>query len=215
MATSIKISLEFLDELRNDLAKNINRMGVTASNTETLKELIPKVLFITQGNPFTGYFDAEFTKERIMDGDYSTFLYGDEVTLEGAVDVIGYFKMSSCELKLVGTGLDNLQVTVDPSWTKTVNEDGTELKLTRNTNEVGSGGLMTALLEDIKFSAVENVYVTCTFTATEAGTGEIKTATGSTKFTIQKNSWERVEDIYTTWNVLNNYTWNQLENLQV
>lgn len=217
--STIAIELTFLNKLRKDLANYINRMGVTASETETLKELVPKVLLITQGNPFTGYFDGRFTKTPIMDDQYSTFLYGSKVTLNGCVDIIGYFKMSSCTLTLTGTNLNALTITAAPEWTINVNTEGTTATLTRQTSDVSSGGLMTILLNDIKFSAISDVTCTCTFTAIEDGTNAVKTATGSTSFKISKNSWERIEDLYTTWNILSGenesdgYTWNEVENL--
>lgn len=226
---SIKIELGYLDELRKKLATYLSRMGVTTTQEETLKVLIPKVLMISQGNPFTSYFDAEFTQEAVKDGKYSTYLYNTEVTLDNVIDVIGYFKMSSCTLTLTGSNLDKLNIQAN-GWTVTTNDTGTVTTLTRDTNGISSGGLMTTMITDIIFSAtkpnvandeIPDIYATLAFQATEEVSGEVRSATlynnNATYLKISLNSWERFEDTYNSWQQIedNEFTWEQLENLTV
>ena len=46
---SLATALTALDTRRDSLAANLTTMGVTASNTETLAQLVPKVLNIESG----------------------------------------------------------------------------------------------------------------------------------------------------------------------
>ena len=46
---SLATALTALDTQRDNLAANLTTMGVTASNTETLAQLVPKVLNIESG----------------------------------------------------------------------------------------------------------------------------------------------------------------------
>lgn len=224
---SIKIELGYLDELRKKLATYLSRMGVTATTDETLKQLVPKVLMISQGNPFTSYFNGEFTKAVVNDGKYSTYLYDTELTLENVIDIIGYFRMTSCTLTLTGRNLNNLNIQAD-GWTVTTNAGGTQTTISRTTDGINSGGLITTMLTDIIFSATKpnitddempDIHAELAFSAVEEVSGETKTATlynnKATYFTISHNSWERIEDTYNTWADVenNNLTWTQFENL--
>lgn len=217
--SQLSVELEFLKKLRDDLAKNINAMGVTANNTETLKELIPKVLFISQGNPHTSYFNAEFTgtpiegnKHQIKNGKYGVFLYGEPISFDNVIDVFGYFKMSSCKLTFTGTGLNTLNLTA-PGWTINKAPDGTSITFTMNTLDINSGGLISSKLDAIYFDSISEVHATCTFEATEKESGTVQKVAGSTSFNIQQNSWQHVEDTYQTMGILSAYTWEEMENL--
>lgn len=62
---SIAKALTALDTQRNNLAANLVTKGVEATNTETLGELVPKVLNISSGYDTS---DATATEEDIVTG---------------------------------------------------------------------------------------------------------------------------------------------------
>ena len=51
---SLATALTALNTQRDNLAANLTTMGVTASNTETLAQLVPKVLNIESGGGTPG-----------------------------------------------------------------------------------------------------------------------------------------------------------------
>ena len=56
---SLATALTALDTQRDNLAANLTTMGVTAANTETLAQLVPKVLDIESGGGGTPTAVAE------------------------------------------------------------------------------------------------------------------------------------------------------------
>ena len=66
---SIATALAALDTQRDNLAANLTTKGVTASNTETLAQLVPKVLDIESGG---GYDTSDATATAAPYRDWET-----------------------------------------------------------------------------------------------------------------------------------------------
>ena len=68
---TIPTALAALDTQRDNLAANLTTKGVAAANTETLAQLVPKVLNITSGGGgFTYGFEIQaFTQIELTDID--------------------------------------------------------------------------------------------------------------------------------------------------
>lgn len=75
MATTIEQQLTNLDNIRDQLADNLAAMGVTASNTETLKKLVPKVVDIIVGDTSAPLFDFTLLKSSISKNMYGSFKF--------------------------------------------------------------------------------------------------------------------------------------------
>lgn len=93
---SIATALAALDTQRDNLAANLTTKGVTAANTETLSQLVPKVLDITGGEPITkGFviFDAAADGRPI-----SAAVYG-ETIYDSMFSGTGYALLSSLQFE--------------------------------------------------------------------------------------------------------------------
>lgn len=228
MSSNVELSdyLILLESLRDDLAANLRKRGVQAENAETLQSLVPKVLYIPQGNPYLGYFEGTLAKTHINNGEYGVFLYGETVPMSGVFNITGYYKMASAVLTLTGSGLSLVTINA-PGWLVSVTDD-TRATLTLDTAEIQASGLMQSYLDAITFSytnsepapdnegvADKAVHVSISFKAIEQDTGTEYPIEGSCTFDIQRNSWDHVEDTYPLMSNLDTHTWSQVEDLVV
>lgn len=211
MSTSLTAYLELLESLRDDLAANLSGLGVTASASETLQTLIPKVLSIPQGNPYVAYFKATRKVSHITNGAYQEFLFGQNVSFANIFQFAGYYMLSSCKVTLTGSGITAMIITA-PGWTINKASDKSAT-LTANTASIKSGSAMQSLFNVISVKSNSEAHITITFTAYEQTTNKSYNISGGVTFDIQKNSWARVEDTYPTFAKLNKATWKQVESL--
>lgn len=94
---SIATALANLDAKRDALAANLNTMGVTASNTETLVELILKVLDIQTGEGYNTS-DATAIASDILEGKIAYGVSGKITgTLKASESKINFFKFKNLE----------------------------------------------------------------------------------------------------------------------
>ena len=202
--------LTHLTNLRDQLAHNLARCGVAADASETLTTLIPKVLDISSGNPYLGYFVANFTSKE-FETTYGVLLYNTPARFKGMMSIEGYFKMSSFTLTLAGSGLTALQITA-PGATVTKTSDAAATLVYATPSSVTRHNLQD-MLDAVIFQSNAPAQFTITASSVEQDTGDIKTVTGSKSLKIQKNCWGVVQDKYVNWATMEKMIWDQIENL--
>lgn len=202
--------LSHLTALRDQLAHNLNRCGVTASSDETLTTLIPKVLDISSGNPYLGYFVAEFTTKQ-FDLTYGVLLYNTPASFNGMLAIDGYFKMSSFTLTLSGSGLTALQITAPGATVTKASDNSATIKYTTPSSVTRHN--LQDMLDAVVFQSNADAEFTITASSIEQDTGDNKVVEGSKSLKIQKNCWGVVQDTYPTWAVAGTMTWAQIEEL--
>lgn len=202
--------LQALDNLRDQLADNLSKMGVTASQDETLQTLVPKVLGIQQGDMRHEYCDVTLLDFPCTYGFYS---YDETATMIGLLDVNGFYMIRSAEFLISGNGLSALQITA-PNWT--ITQSDTEISLRCSVLSKTSNQFLD-LVDVIQIKLKESIDLTATVTMIIVGdeTGEIVGAAGSAELRFQNNSWAAIEAFGYTWGDIeaNNYTWEDIETL--
>lgn len=202
--------LQALDSLRDQLADNLQKMGVDASQNETLQTLVPKVLGIQQGDMRHEYCDVTLLDFPCTYGFYS---YDETATMIGVLDVNGFYMVRSAEIIISGTGLSALQITAQ-NWT--ITQSDTEISLQCSVLDKTANQFLD-LVDVIQIKLKENIDLTATVTMIIIGdeTGEVVGATGSAELRFQNNSWAAIEARGYTWSDIeaNSYTWDDIENL--
>ena len=100
---ALQARLALLEQLRQDLAHNIAALGVSASATETLETLVPKVLLVLGG---TEGFTASILPE--WDISYGVFTTGEIVSMDGMVTVTSASRIKALSITVTGTGVSSL-----------------------------------------------------------------------------------------------------------
>lgn len=203
--------LRVLDSLRDQMADNLQKMGVTASQNETLQTLVPKILGIQQGN-----LEHEYCKVRMLNfpASYGFYTFEETALLAGAVEVTGFYMIRSAEILLsANSGLTRLLVTA-PNWEITRSDTEIRLKL----DAVGkTKGQFTDLLDLIKLqiSGTDPLVITVTMAVVGDETGDVIGAAGSAQLRWQNGSWGAFEAHNYTWDAIEKaaYTWDDLERI--
>lgn len=200
--------LSLLESLRDDLAANLTKMGVSASDTETLQTLVPKVLQIAQGNISQEVFVAQMHAFSVSYGYFST---GEICHFTGICQIQYYNKISFLTVTISGTGLSALTVTA-PNWTVTSSESAITMIMATGTRFDAQAALDAIMVEG---DDATDVLATITVTATmESGT-QISADSATELIFSYGMTWKVLEDIGYTWAALEaeNLTWTMLEEM--
>ena len=203
--------LTALEGLRDQLADNLGKLGISASRDETLKTLVPKLLGIQQGDMQHECFAARMLNFPIS---YGFFSFDETAALVGAIEVDAFYMIRSAEISIdAAGGLSRLNV-VAPNWQST--QSDTKISMVCDVKGK-SRAQFTDLLDLIRISitGTEDLSAQVTMIVIGDETGDTLAAAGSTKLKFQKNSWDALEARNYTWNdiEMQGYTWQGLEDL--
>ena len=108
---TIATGMTTLDAQRDNLAANLVTKGVTASNTETLTQLVPKVLDITTGTPTmpAGKLVTDGLLVRIDPNS-------DSYTLDGSDNIVTYAVTTKPDKPPMPVGPTNLNIGINADW---------------------------------------------------------------------------------------------------
>lgn len=203
--------LALLAALRDELAANLERMGVTADAAEPLQTLVPKVLRIQQGDMRHECCDVVLSQ---FPCSYGFFAYDETATFAGAVAVNAFYLMRTAKLIIASNiSLETLKVTA-PGWTITHSEK----EIVLETDVQGrSGGEFLTLLDAIQMrqTVEEDLWATVTLEIVGDESGEVVGATGSARLYYQGVSWDALDAHALTWKNIEDekLTWDGLETL--
>ena len=209
MSGNLTPYISLLCGLREDLAENLARMGVSATADESLQTLIPKVLRIAQGDTSLQVFQAALTPE--FDVSYGFFGPGEVAEFTGMCSITALCRIRALRVEITGEGAATLTVEA-PGWTV---QTGTGV-----TAVYQPAGGMTRFdgqdaLDGIRIHGDGETSVTATVRVSAVGEeGLTLSATGSTALVFKYGAtWDVLEAMGYTWGGLDGKTWYEIEHI--
>lgn len=206
-----------LDALRDDLARNLAYMGVTATADETLDVLVPKVLDILTGDP-----SAELLKYTINNAELAStvrptayFGDGERVTFGDALTVNAANRITIIKIMItsVPVGLSQTFTVSGDGWTGQVGTSNyvASFPLTRATR----GKVIEALKAfSLGFTGSDSGDCTLEVSAVAESGAEIA-ATGTISFKLRPfSTWEIAQAKYPKWTDVSGLSWKTVESLK-
>lgn len=209
MSTNLTPYVSLLCQLREDLAGNLVRMGVSASVDEPLQTLIPKVLRIAQGDTSQQVFLAALTPE--FDVSYGFFGPGEVAEFAGMCSISALCKIRALRVEITGDGAATLTVEA-AGWSV---QTGTGVTAVYQP----AGGLSRFEAQDaldgIRIHGDGETPVSATIRVYAVGEeGLTIAAAGSTALVYKYGAtWDVLEALGYTWGGLEGKTWDEIEHI--
>ena len=209
MSTNLTPYVSLLCQLREDLAGNLVRMGVSASVDEPLQTLIPKVLRIAQGDTSQQVFLAALTPE--FDVSYGFFGSGEVAEFAGMCSISALCRIRALRMEITGDGAATLTVEA-AGWSV---QTGTGV--TAVYQPVGGLSRFEAqdALDGIRIHGDGETPVSATIRVYAVGEeGLTIAAAGSTALVYKYGAtWDVLEALGYTWGGLEGKTWDEIEHI--
>ena len=190
---ALQARLALLEQLRQDLAHNIAALGVSASATETLETLVPKVLLVLGG---TEGFTASILPE--WDISYGVFTTGEIVSMDGMVTVTSASRIKALSITVTGTGVSSLN-DAGSGWSWSLAGDTI-------TGSYEPGGVLTLqgimeAFDQVTFAGDGETSVQATVTASTQGvSGQWHGVQGAAEFAYAYiMNWQLLGEVYPTY----------------
>ena len=209
MSTNLTPYVSLLCQLREDLAGNLVRMGVSASVDEPLQTLIPKVLRIAQGDTSQQVFLAALTPE--FDVSYGFFGPGEVAEFAGMCSISALCRIRALRMEITGDGAATLTVEA-AGWSV---QTGTGVTAVYQP----AGGLSRFEAQDaldgIRIHGDGEMPVSATIRVYAVGEeGLTIAAAGSTALVYKYGAtWDVLEALGYTWGGLEGKTWDEIEHI--
>lgn len=209
MSTNLTPYVSLLCQLREDLAGNLVRMGVSASVDEPLQTLIPKVLRIAQGDTSQQVFLAALEPE--FDVSYGFFGPGEVAEFAGMCTISALCRIKALRVEITGTDASTLTVEAS-GWTV---QKGTGVTATYQP----AGGLSRFEAQDaldrISIHGDGETSVSATIRVYAVGEAGLPiAASGSTSLEYKYGAtWDVLEALGYTWGGLEGKTWDEVEHI--
>ena len=209
MSTNLTPYVSLLCQLREDLAGNLVRMGVSASVDEPLQTLIPKVLRIAQGDTSQQVFLAALTPE--FDVSYGFFGPGEVAEFAGMCSISALCRIRALRVEITGDGAATLTVEA-AGWSV---QTGTGVTAVYQP----AGGLSRFEAQDaldgIRIHGDGETPVSATIRVYAVGEeGLTIAAAGSTALVYKYGAtWDVLEALGYTWGGLEGKTWDEIEHI--
>lgn len=209
MSTNLTPYVSLLCQLREDLAGNLVRMGVSASVDEPLQTLIPKVLRIAQGDTSQQVFLAALTPE--FDVSYGFFGPGEVAEFAGMCSISALCRIRALRVEITGDGAATLAVEA-AGWSV---QTGTGVTAVYQP----AGGLSRFDAQDaldrIRIHGDGETSVSGTIRVYAVGEeGLTIAAAGSTSLVYKYGAtWDVLEALGYTWAGLDGKTWDEIEHI--
>ena len=209
MSTNLTPYVSLLCQLREDLAGNLVRMGVSASVDEPLQTLIPKVLRIAQGDTSQQVFLAALTPE--FDVSYGFFGPGEVAEFAGMCSISALCRIRALRMEITGDGAATLTVEA-AGWSV---QTGTGVTAVYQP----AGGLSRFEAQDaldgIRIHGDGETPVSATIRVYAVGEeGLTIAAAGSTALVYKYGAtWDVLEALGYTWGGLEGKTWDEIEHI--
>lgn len=207
--TNLTPYISLLCQLREDLAGNLTRMGVSASADEPLQTLIPKVLRIAQGDISQQVFLAALEPE--FDVSYGFFGAGEVAEFAGMCTVSALCRIKALRMEISGTDASTLTVEAS-GWTVQKGAGVTAVYQP-------AGGLSRFDAQDalvgIRIQGDGETSVSATIRVYAVGEdGLTIAASGSTALVYKYGAtWDVLEALGYTWGGLDGKTWDEIEHI--
>lgn len=198
--------LVLLRDLRNSLAYNLTAMGVSASDTETLETLVPKVLQIL--NSSAEVFTASLAPA--WDVSYGFFSTGEVVTIGEVITIAQATRINKLTLVISGEGVSVLSV-ASPGWE--ISRAGNTITAVYAPGRVVPMEEMEAVLDSFLVTGDDVTFVAADVTLSAESVGGTNfQATGTASFSYAYSmTWRMLEQVYPTWQELNGKTWSEVQ----
>lgn len=209
MSTNLTPYIALLCQLREDLAGNLARMGVSASIDEPLQTLIPKVLRIAQGDTSQQVFLASLKAE--FDVSYGFFGPGEVAEFAGMCAISALCRIKALRVEITGTDASTLTVEAS-GWTVQKGSGVTAVYQP-------AGGLSRFEAQDaldgVSIHGDGETSVSATIRVYAVGeAGLTIAASGSTSLEYKYGAtWDVLEALGYTWGELNGKTWDEIEHI--
>ena len=207
--TNLTLYVSLLCQLREDLAGNLVRMGVSASVDEPLQTLIPKVLRIAQGDTSQQVFLAALAPE--FDVSYGFFGPGEVAEFAGMCSISALCRTRALRMEITGDGAATLTVEA-AGWSV---QTGTGVTAVYQP----AGGLSRFEAQDaldgIRIHGDGETPVSATIRVYAVGEeGLTIAAAGSTALVYKYGAtWDVLEALGYTWGGLEGKTWDEIEHI--
>lgn len=199
--------IALLDQLRDDIADAICEMGGTATQDETMKTLVPKLLNLPDAS------ESAIAALTTPSPSYGYYAYTEKVKLADQITVSKLYKMASMKLVISSENAVALTVTA-PGWT--ITRTASEITLTASVADQ-TRSVAARLLQavTVSHSGTGPVPATVTLTLIGRSSGKPFTATGSCQWIYSGPTWAAIEAMNLTWQQIEDraLTWDGLENL--
>lgn len=209
MSTNLTPYVSLLCRLREELAENLARMGVSAAADEPLQTLVPKVLRIAQGDTSLQVFRAALTPE--FDVSYGFFGVGEVAEFAGMCSITALCRIRALRVEITGEGAATLTVEA-PGWT--VQKNGGVTAVYQPAGGMSRFDGQNAL-DSIRIHGNGETSVTATIRVSAVGEeGLTLSATGSTALVFKYGAtWDVLEAMGYTWGGLDGKTWYEIEHI--
>ena len=209
MSTNLTPYVSLLCQLREDLAGNLVRMGVSASVDEPLQTLIPKVLRIAQGDTSQQVFLAALTPE--FDVSYGFFGPGEVAEFAGMCSISALCRIRALRMEITGDGAATLTVEA-AGWSV---QTGTGVTAVYQP----AGGLSRFEAQDaldgIRIHGDGETPVSATIRVYAVGEEGLTIAAAGSIALVYKYgaTWDVLEALGYTWGGLEGKTWDEIEHI--